>query len=291
MGHKLVKIFIGLLLLCAISQEVRSSDFVVVIDAGHGGKDIGCKGQKAREKDITLDVAKKLAERINKKLPGVKAVLTRSTDRQLSLRERADIANRSNGNLFVSIHVNSVDAKSKGRSTVSGAQVYALGPDKSQKNLGVAMRENSVMELEDDYTTAYKGFDPSSAESYIIFELSQNAHMKQSIDFASSVQKHLISDAGRRDMGVRQAGFWVLWATKMPSVLVELDFICNPRQEIFLNSEEGRQKCTTAIFNAIKEYAEQNASGAKKAVSERGSKDGDKGKVNAKVAAAFTVKN
>lgn len=251
-------IILSSIVLFLSSVKVEAKDFVVVIDAGHGGHDAGCVGKSAREKDITLDVAKRLAERINKEMPGTKAILTRDSDRFIPLQERANIANRNNGDLFISIHVNSVAAGSKGRATVSGAQVYTLGPDKSQSNLNVAMRENSVMELENDYTKTYKGFDPSSTESYIIFELNQNAHLKQSVEFASMVQRHLVRDAGRLDKGVRQDGFWVLWATSMPSVLVELDFICNPRQEAFLNSTEGKTKCANAIFNAVNEYRKKN---------------------------------
>lgn len=229
-------------------------EYIVVIDAGHGGSDAGCVGKKAREKDITLDVAKRLAQRINNELPGVKAVLTRSTDKFIPLQERANIANKNNGDLFISIHVNSVAKESAGRSSVKGAQVYTLGPDKSSSNLNVAMRENSVIELEKDHSKTYKGFDPNSAESYIIFELNQNVHMKQSTRFASLALNRLVRDASRANKGVHQAGFWVLWATSMPAVLVELDFICNPTQETFLNSAEGRGKCTAALFNAVKEY-------------------------------------
>lgn len=249
--------FILLLILFPVygfAQKAAAKEVVVVIDAGHGGHDPGCVGKKAREKDITLDVARKLAERINKEIPGIKAVLTRSDDRFLTLQQRANIANQANGNLFISIHVNSVSSDSPGRNTVRGASVYTLGPDKSKNKLSVAMRENSVIELEKDYTRKYRGFDPNSAESYIIFELNQNAYQRKSVRFASIVQRHLVTDAGRMDKGVRQDGFWVLWATKMPAVLVELDFICNPREEEFLNSQSGRDKCVAALFNSIKEY-------------------------------------
>lgn len=233
---------------------VSAKDFVVVVDAGHGGRDSGCVGTKAYEKNITLDVSKRLASLINNELSGVSALLTRSDDRFLTLQQRADFANRNNGDLFISIHVNSVSKESPRRTKVCGASVYTLGLDKSQNNLNVAMRENSVMELENDYTQTYKGFDPNSTESYIIFELNQNAHVRQSVEFASMAQSHLVNDAGRVDKGVRQDGFWVLWATGMPAVLVELDFICNPQSEAFLNSESGRQKCAQALFNSIKQY-------------------------------------
>lgn len=238
----------------ARKAAARRPAFTVVIDAGHGGKDYGCMGDKACEKDITLAVARLLADKVREGCPDTRAVLTRDEDRFLTLQQRADIANREKGDLFVSIHVNSVDKRSKGRRNVQGASVYALGADKAANTLGVAMRENAVMELEDDYTTAYRGFDPSSAESYIIFELSNNLHLNQSLDFADMAQAELTGYAGRQDKGVRQAGFWVLWATGMPAALVELDFICNPVQEQFLDSDEGREKCAEALFRAIDRY-------------------------------------
>lgn len=154
----------------------------------------------------------------------------------------------------MSIHVNSVAAKSRGREKVHGASVYTVGLHKSEANLAVAMRENGVIELEEDFSQTYQGFDPSSSESYIIFELDQNRHMAQSIEAASMIQSRLVDDAGRADKGVLQAGFLVLWATKMPSVLVELDFICNPAAERFLASENGRKKCARAICDAIMSY-------------------------------------
>lgn len=239
-----------------LCSYMRAGDFIVVLDAGHGGHDPGCVGNTAREKDITLDVARRVASMINDKGQGIKAILTRDDDRFLTLQQRADVANRAHGDLFISIHVNSVPETSKGREKVCGASVYTLGPDKTRNSLSVAMRENSVMELEKDYTRTYKGFDPNSAESYIIFELNQNAHVRQSVDFAAMAQRHLIVDAGRADKGVRQDGFWVLWATGMPAVLVELDFICNPTQEAFLASVAGREKCAAAIYNAVRKYTQ-----------------------------------
>ena len=161
---------------------------------------------------------------------------------------------RSQADLFISIHVNSIDKRSKGRHLVHGASVYTVGLHKSDANLKVAMRENAVIELEEDFSETYQGFDPNSSESYIIFELGQHRNMQQSIDFADLAQQELISTAGRADKGVRQAGFLVLWATKMPAVLVELDFICNAEAERFLASEKGRQKCAEALFNAFKTY-------------------------------------
>ena len=243
----------------AKSKKIRTdeeTEFTVIVDAGHGGKDYGCVGKRTNEKTITLDVARRLAKKINDNCAGVKAQLTRDGDYFLTLQERADRANHAHGDLFISIHVNSVDRRSKGRESVHGTSVYALGADKAQKTMGVAMRENAVMEMEDDYSTVYRGFDPGSSESYIIFELSNDLHLNQSLDFASLAQDQLVSYAGRADKGVRQAGFWVLWATAMPSVLVELDFICNPVQENFLNSEEGREKCAEALYRAVCRYHE-----------------------------------
>lgn len=235
----------------------ESEPFTIVIDPGHGGHDVGCQGKKGKEKDITLAVSKLLGQKlIDAYKDDMEIVYTRRGDKYLTLQERADIANEAKGDLFISIHVNSVDKKSKGRERVSGTSVYTCGLHKSQNNLNVAMRENSVMELEDDYTANYQGFDPNSTESYIIFELSQNIHLQQSIQFASLAQKRLVKTAGRLDKDVRQAGFWVLWATSMPSVLVELDFICNPTQESFLVSKAGQEKCAQALYEAVKDYYE-----------------------------------
>lgn len=236
--------------------------FVLVLDPGHGGKDYGCIGKLTNEKTIVLDVAKRLGAMVSDSIPEVKTVYTREDDRYLTLQNRADIANKASGDVFVSIHVNSLDKRNRNRASIHGASVYTLGLHRSESNLGVAMRENSVMELEDDYSETYQGFDPNSSESYIIFELNQNQHINRSLDLAEKMQYHLVKDAGRADKEVRQAGFWVLWATSMPSVLVELDFICNPEAERFLNSEEGRQSCASAIFEAFRKYYIQYKDGA-----------------------------
>ncbi|WP_295728577.1 N-acetylmuramoyl-L-alanine amidase [uncultured Muribaculum sp.] len=228
--------------------------FVVVLDAGHGGHDPGTIGNKAKEKDINLGVVLKLGEMIEKNLSDVKVVYTRKGDYFKTLQERCDIANDAKGSLFISVHVNSVDRKNRRRSTIHGAATYTLGLHRSADNLAVAKRENAVMMLEDDYSERYCGFDPNSTESYIIFELNQNKHLDQSIEFAGKVQKELRTTASRADNGVRQAGFWVLAKTGMPAVLVELDFICNPASEAFMASESGRRKLATAIYNAVDDY-------------------------------------
>jgi N-acetylmuramoyl-L-alanine amidase len=231
----------------------KSRDYVVVIDPGHGGKDFGAVGNVTNEKTINLDVALRV-KKLLADVPGIKVVMTRSTDVFISLQERANIANRNHGDLFMSIHVNSVDKNSKNRTTVHGSSVYTLGLHRSNSNFEVAKRENSVMELEPDFSTKYEGFNPNSTESYIIFELSQNKHLDQSIKFAQLAQNELTSTGSRANRGVFQAGFWVLHATSMPAALVELDFICNPTSETFMNSSSGKDKMATSLANAIKSY-------------------------------------
>jgi N-acetylmuramoyl-L-alanine amidase len=252
-----------LLILCAFvpfnlsaAESSKQQEFILVLDPGHGGNDVGATDNGAKEKDINLGVAKKVAELVKKKLKNSKVVMTRDNDTFISLQERANIANRNRANLFVSIHTNSVDKTSKNRTTVAGTSVYALGLHKDQNNLNVARRENSVIELESDYKQKYSGFDPSKDESYIIFEMAQKKNLGNSLKFANLAQKQLVAVADRVDRGVKQAGFWVLWATTMPSVLIELDFICNPTSAEFMTSEQGQQKLAQAIYNAIECYAE-----------------------------------
>lgn len=237
------------------AAKPEEKEFTIVLDAGHGGHDHGAIDNGAREKDINLGVTLKLAELIKKKLKNVKVVLTRGEDRFISLQERANIANRNRGDLFVSIHTNSVDKSNPNRNKIAGASVYALGTQKNADNLRVARRENAVIELERDYHQKYSGFDPSKDESYIIFEMAQKKTIGQSLKFADAAQKQLVK-AGRADRGVRQAGFWVLWATSMPSVLVELDFICNPEAAAYLNSKRGQEDLAEALFKAVDQYIE-----------------------------------
>lgn len=253
-------IIIVISIILCLPINISAKDFVVVIDAGHGGKDGGAVGTFAKEKDITLNVAKLLGSKISDECENIKVVYTRDTDKYLTLQQRANIANRAKGDLFISIHVNSVDLNSPGRTNVAGSSVFTLGLHKTKDNLDVAMRENSVIKMEDNYTTVYSGFDPNSAESYIIFEMNQNKHMLKSINLASSIQNELTTNAGREDKGVRQAGFWVLWATNMPSVLVELDFICNPTQEKFLSSTDGQEQLANSIFNAFVKHVSNDNS-------------------------------
>ena len=244
------------LCLCSFFESAANNkEFTVVIDPGHGGKDIGAADNGVKEKDINLKVALALKELLSKKRKDINVVMTRHDDTYLTLQERADKANKAKGDLFISIHTNSVDKKNKKRTTIEGSSVYALGLHKDDNNMQVARRENSVIELESDYKQKYSGFDPSKDESYIIFEMAQKKNLSKSIKFAEDVEKELVA-SGRADRGVHQAGFWVLWATSMPAVLVELDFICNPSSAKYISSEKGAKELSEAIFNAIDKYSE-----------------------------------
>lgn len=243
-----------LIALMMITSFASAKDFVVVIDPGHGGRDYGAIGTLTNEKTINLAVAKKLGKLITDGMSDAKVVFTRDDDTFITLNDRARIANRAKGDLFISIHVNSVDRRSRNRTTVAGAEVFTLGLHKSEENLEVAKRENAVMALEADYSETYRDFDPNSVESYIIFELNQSIHIDQSIDFASKALSELTTTGSRANKGVKQAGFWVLWSTSMPAVLVELDFICNPTSERFMASEDGQTKLAESLYNALQAY-------------------------------------
>lgn len=238
----------------AANNKSKHKKYTVVIDPGHGGKDVGAVDNDAREKDINLAVALKVGELIKKKLDDVNVVYTRDKDEYITLQQRANIANKSKADLFVSIHTNSVDQNNCNRTSVCGASVYTLGPQKDGNNMSVARRENSVISLEGNSNASYQGFDPNSDESYIIFEMVQKDNVNSSIRFANNVQTQLVKTADRKDRGVHQAGFWVLWATSMPSALIELDFICNPVEAKFLTSQQGQEKMAHAIFQGIKTY-------------------------------------
>ncbi len=222
----------------------------VVIDPGHGGKDPGALGHStSREKDIVLKVGLKLGQYLNDNFPDIKVVYTRQTDEFIELHERAAIANKEQADLFISIHCNASPSPS-----AYGTEIYVLGLHRTEENLAVAKRENSVIMMEDDYTDHYEGFDPNSPEGYILISMVQNAHLKQSIDFASMVDDQFGSRVHRKSRGVHQAGFMVLYKTAMPSILVELGFISNKNEEAFLSSEDGTSYMASAIFRAFKDY-------------------------------------
>ena len=227
----------------------------VVIDPGHGGHDPGAvsKHSKLSEKQINLDIALKLGARIEKEYPDVKVVYTRKTDRFVELAERGNIANRNHADLFISIHVNSA------RSTAaSGTETFVMGTDKSASNMEVCRRENSVILLEDDYSTTYEGFDPDNPESYIIFNLMQNAHFEQSIAFAAQVQHQFVQNGPiKKSRGIRQAPLMVLWRTTMPSVLIEVGFLSNTSDRTVLGTAANRQKIADDIFRAFAAFKKQ----------------------------------
>ena len=222
----------------------------VVIDPGHGGKDSGALTSRSKEKDIVLKVALKLGEYIEKNLNDVEVIYTRKTDVYIPLAERAAISNNNHADLFISIHVNSFP----GSSRPYGAETFVMGLHKTQENLEVAMKENAVITLEEDYTTKYEGFDPNSSESYIIFSLLQNSYLDQSLTFAALVQNQFRERVSRHDRGVKQAGFLVLKDISAPRVLIELGFLSNPKEERFLTSPQGQTYLASAIFRAFKDY-------------------------------------
>lgn len=225
----------------------------VVIDPGHGGKDPGAIGYtKSYEKDIVLAVGLKLGELIKKHYPEIKVVYTRDKDVFVELQERAAIANKANADLFISIHCNANNDRN-----AYGAETYCLGLHRSEANLEVAKRENSVILLEDNYVEKYDGFDPNAPEAHIIFSLFQYAFLNQSVSFASKVDNQLVATANRKSRGVKQAGFLVLYKTTMPGVLIELGFISNKNEEAYMKSADGQTEMATGIFNAFSAYKKE----------------------------------
>jgi len=232
------------------SSPKTNGKWVIVIDPGHGGRDSGAPGLISREKDINLALALKTAKYIRENIKDVTVVLTRNDDSTVDLYERPKIANRNNADLFISIHTNSTS----GSKSAIGAETWIMGLASGEENLEVAMKENEVIYLEDDFSTNYQGFDPKSPESYIIFTLTQNVYQEQSLNLAWKVQTQFAEKVNRKDRGVKQAGFLVLYKTAMPSILIETGFISNPDEEKYLNSEQGQDYLASAIFRACREY-------------------------------------
>ena len=255
---------IGLLLLVSIpsgangkplpSQADKLGLRTVVIDAGHGGKDPGTISldKKTREKDIALDIAIRLRDKIRRNYPSVKVIMTRSTDVFIPLNTRADIANKNNADLFISIHVNSAANRS-----ARGYSIHALGQSRDknrdlfQNNLELSKRENSVILLEEDYSTTYEGFDPNDPESFIFFNLMQSAHLEHSLMFADEVNNSLLNKAIGRSRGISQDPFLVLWRTTMPSVLIEVGFMSNQTDLQVLRKESGRASIAEGIYQGF----------------------------------------
>jgi N-acetylmuramoyl-L-alanine amidase len=245
-----------LFLLCCSHQLLWSTPMggstvqTVVIDAGHGGKDPGAIGpSRVREKDLTLKMALMLGNMIKEKHPDVRVIYTRSTDVFLELYERAEIANRAKADLFISIHINAAT-----NSTVKGSSTYVLGLHRSEANLEVAKRENAVIELEADRDKNYD-FNPNTPEGHIIMSMKQNAFLEQSISMASRIEDYQDGSAeNRKTLGVKQAGFYVLYKTAMPSILTELGFISNSWEEKYLASEEGQKTIAWNLYQAFADY-------------------------------------
>lgn len=239
--------------LCMNAQNKQVVELkTVVIDAGHGGHDPGAVNGKVYEKDITLSVAKRLGDMIKRNYPGVKVVYTRSDDRFVELFRRADIANKNNADLFISIHVNSAGDRS-----ARGHETFVMGQDKNSENFEICQKENSVIVLEKDYSSNYQGFDPNDPESYIIFSLLQNAHLEQSLDFATLVQQNAASGPVGNNRGVKQANFVVLWGCTMPAVLVEIGFISNPGDMKTITDKNNQQRIAGNIFKAFQSYKKE----------------------------------
>ena len=237
-------------MLLALITEVGAKEFTLVIDAGHGGHDTGAPGKFSKEKDINLKTALAFGEYVEKNCPDVKVIYTRKKDVFVELKDRAGIANKAKADLFISIHTDALENNSVAR----GMTTYTLGMHRAKDNLDVAQRENSVILIEKNYKETYQGFDPNSAESYIIFEFMQDKNMQRSVDLATFIQNKTCQAADRPSRGVKQAGFLVLRETSMPSCLVELGFITTPAEEKLLNEDVTIDNIAKGIYNAFVEY-------------------------------------
>ena len=248
-------LFVALLFLCTAvhdlcyAQKKEKKNFTLVIDPGHGGVDPGAIGRRAKEKDINMNVSKALAEMIKEKFPEVKIIFTREKDVKIPLVRRATIANEAQADLFISIHSNaSKSAKAR------GCETFTLGSGSNAEAKAAAMYENEVILLEDNFEQTYKGFDPRSSESYIIFELIRSHDMEKSIAIAEAVQKGMVNRTQLPNRGVSSAGFLVLHKTVMPSILVELGFISNATEEKYIASKAGQRALAQGIFDGFSNY-------------------------------------
>ncbi|WP_028909695.1 N-acetylmuramoyl-L-alanine amidase [Prevotella sp. AGR2160] len=239
-----------ILLFFSAVSFAANKPFTLVIDAGHGGHDTGALGVISQEKNINLSVALAFGRLVERNCPDVKVIYTRKTDVFIPLMERANIANRNNADLFISVHTNALPQGKIAR----GFETYTLGMHRAKDNLDVAMRENSVISMEKGYKSTYEGFDPKSSESYIMFEFIQGHNMERSVQLAQMIQTAVCRDANRPDKGVHQAGFLVLRETSMPSCLIELGFITTPDEEEYLNTDDGVSRIAQGIFEAFQQY-------------------------------------
>jgi N-acetylmuramoyl-L-alanine amidase len=249
-SYRIIGLFLWVAAFSIADLHASDKKFKVVIDAGHGGKDAGAIGSvlKVKEKDINLEVALELGRLIAKE-KDVEVIYTRKTDVFVPLDERPRIANKAKADLFISIHANAAANKS-----AFGTETYVVGASGSKANMEVAMRENAVILYEEDYKTRYEGFDPNSSESYIMFEFMQFAFMDQSLNLAVCVQEQFTQSCKRSDRGVKQAGFWVLKQSSMPSILVELGYLSNKEEEKYLSRSKSREALAEAIYQAFLTY-------------------------------------
>lgn len=247
---KKVTLIWALMCMLAMTAFAANKRFTLVIDPGHGGHDAGALGAISKEKNINLAVALRFGKYVEQNLPEVRVIYTRKTDVFIPLNERANIANRANADLFISVHTNALPAGKIAR----GFETYTLGMHRAKDNLDVAMRENSVISMEKDYQQRYQGFDPRSSESYIIFEFIQGKNMERSVELARMIQRGVCDGANRPDKGVHQAGFLVLRETSMPGCLIELGFITTPDEERLLNDDSRVDDIARGIYEAFAKY-------------------------------------
>ena len=237
------------------SQNANNGIKKIVIDPGHGGKDPGNLGTgryKETEKHIALDISLLFGNYVKETYPDIEIIYTRKTnDKFLELHERTQLANDNNADLFISIHCDAWTSPN-----AYGAGVYVMGMSKLKANMDIAMKENAVIYLEDDYKQNYEGFDPNSPESYIVFSLTQNTYLGQSLQIAEEVQQQFATRANRKSRGVKQAPFYVISRANMPSILIETGFLTNPKEEDYLNSKQGKVYLASAIFRAFRSYKE-----------------------------------
>lgn len=247
---KKVTLIWALMCMLVMTAFAANKRFTLVIDPGHGGHDAGALGAISKEKNINLAVALRFGKYVEQNLPEVRVIYTRKTDVFIPLNERANIANRANADLFISVHTNALPAGKVAR----GFETYTLGMHRAKDNLDVAMRENSVISMEKDYQQRYQGFDPRSSESYIIFEFIQGKNMERSVELARMIQRGVCDGANRPDKGVHQAGFLVLRETSMPGCLIELGFITTPDEERLLNDDGRVDDIARSIYEAFARY-------------------------------------
>lgn len=247
---KKVTLIWALMCMFVMTSLAANKRFTLVIDPGHGGHDAGALGAISKEKNINLAVALRFGKYVEQNLPEVRVIYTRKTDVFIPLNERANIANRANADLFISVHTNALPAGKVAR----GFETYTLGMHRAKDNLDVAMRENSVISMEKDYQQRYQGFDPRSSESYIIFEFIQGKNMERSVELARMIQRSVCDGANRPDKGVHQAGFLVLRETSMPGCLIELGFITTPDEERLLNDDSRVDDIARGIYEAFAKY-------------------------------------